>query len=410
MARRGRRTGTHTMGASIEPTGVDTYRIRWSQLEEGERRQRQFTVRGTRADAEAYRALVVRDREAKGYHDPHEHRARYAPPASLVDGMLAWLDAAEKDGLAASSARLYRGLVTTLAEAIYEATGTPETEPLPVTILGRPLFDKLKPILQRRGETLPRRALLQLWNTWGWLADDPSTWTHIPARPSTKRGYIPKGHVYGPTIAPTLAHCDAALRHLQLSRSRNDSLGLALIMRYTGLRLRQVQAIRREDIDLKAGTLTVRTGKSAQERAAMRRVPLPRHLMGEALFRALIEGRSADERVIHAENTSSIRKAWEAATKAEEVPRHTWAPPNRILARPDHAFRAALQAHLTSERVAPDIINYLVGHAQGLRGTHYGRDLDEEARAAVDGLPPVDWTGPEQPEGVVRFEARKSAG
>ena len=409
MARRGRRPGTQTMGASIEQTGPDTYRIRWSQLEGDKRKQRQHTIRGTRADAEAYRALVIHDRETKGYHDPEEHRGKYEPAANLLEGMLAWLDAAENDGLQPSTVQRYRGLITTLAEALHEATGIPETEPLPVDLLGRPLFDQLKPILRRRGETVPRYGLLQLWNAWGWLADDPASWPRVPQRPSTKRGYIPPGRQYGPTIAPTIAHCDSALRRLRGLRIRNDALGLALVMRYTGLRVRQAQAILREDIDLTAGTLTVRVGKSAQERAAMRQVPLSRHLMAEPVFRAFLDGVPPEERIIRAENTKSIKTAWEAATEAGEVPRHTWAPKNRDQARPDHAFRAAFQAHLTSERVDPDVINHLVGHAHGLRGTHYGRELGALARAAVDALPPVDWTGPELPEGVVKLEAHRSA-
>ena len=409
MARRGRKPGTLTMGASIEHIPPDRYRIRWSQLEDGKRCQRQTTVRGTRADAEEYRALVIRDRQTKGYHDPDEHRAKYAPAANLLEGMHAWLEATEADGLSPSTARLYRGIIGTLAEAIHEATDTPDSEPLPVTVLGRPLFDQLKPILGRRGATVPRRALLQLWNAWGWLADDSASWSQIPRRPSTKRGFIPPGRSYGPTIAPTLAECDAMLRHLRGMRLWSDALGLAVIMRYTGLRVGQVQTIRREDIDLTAGTLMVRGGRSAQERASMRRVPLSRHLLAEPVFSALLAGKSAAERIVRVENTRSIRAGWKAATVAGEVPRHTWDPENRSYARPDHAFRAALQAHLTSERVASDVVSHLVGHAHGLRGTHYGRNLLPDARAAVDDLPPVDWTGPQPLEGVVPFEAHSRA-
>ncbi len=410
MARRGRRKGTQSMGASIEETGADTYRIRWAQVEGGKRRQRQTTVRGTRADAEEHRAQVVRDLQRKGYHDPNEHRSQYAPPANLLDGMLAWVDAAENDGLSASSARGYRGTVTTIAEAIHEAMGIPESEPLPVTLLGRPLFDKLKPILAPRGATVPRNTLLRLWNAWGWLADDPESWPHVPPRPTTKRGYVPQGKRYGATIAPTLPHCDARIRHLRLRRRDRNAVVMVLIMRYTGLRMGQVHAIRREDIDLTSGTLLVRKGKSAREKAEMRRIPLSRHLLGEPLFLQQLEELEPDAEIVKVENSRVTKAAWEAATEAGEVPRHTWAPPNRKFARPDHAFRAAFQAHLTSERVAPDVISHLVGHAHGLRGTHYGRDLGDLAREAVDALPPVDWNGPSLPEGVVKLERRAQTG
>ena len=416
MARRGRRPGTPTMGASIEQTGPDTHRIRWSQVEDGKRRQVQTTIHGSPTEAEAYRAQVVHDKQTKGYHDPEEYRAKYAPPANLLEGLLAWADAGEKDELSASTVRLNKGLVRTVAEAIHEATGIPRTEPLPVTVLGRPLFDQLKPILGRRGVTVPRRALLALWNGWDWLAGDPASWPQVPRCPSSKRGYLPPGRLYGRTEAPTLAQCDAMLRYLRVQALRSDVLGLAVILRYTGLRVGQVQAIHREDIDLTAGTLYVRKGKSKREQAEARTIPLSCHLLAEPVFRALIEGASADARIVRVKNTKSIVTAWEAATAAGEVPRYTWDPPNRIYARPDQAFRAALQAHMTNERMPPDVVSHLVGHArtkdtsEKLREIHYGRSLEEHARAAVDELPPVNWTGPQVPDGVVRFEAHARTG
>ena len=141
-----------------------------------------------------------------------------------------------------------------------------------------------------------------------------------------------------------------------------------------------------------------------------------RHLLADPVFRALIEGASADARIVRVKNTKSIVTAWEAATAAGEVPRYTWDPPNRIYARPDQAFRAALQAHMTNERMPPDVVSHLVGHArtkdasEKLREIHYGRSLEEHARTAVDDLPPVDWTGAQFPDGVVRFEAHARPG
>ena len=99
-----------------------------------------------------------------------------------------------------------------------------------------------------------------------------------------------------------------------------------------------------------------------------------------------------------------MKTAWQAATEDEEVPLKVWAPPNRKNTRPDHAFRAALQGYMGDERVPKDTIDFLVGHGGGLRGRHYDRDHTEDARAAVDGLPPVDWTGPETPANVILID------
>ncbi len=75
------------------------------------------------------------------------------------------------------------------------------------------------------------------------------------------------------------------------------------------------------------------------------------------------------------------------------------------------ALRAAPQGYMGDERVPKDTIDFPVGHGGGLRGRHYDRDHSEDARDAVDGLPPVNWTGPVEPDNVVVLDrAKDSAG
>jgi hypothetical protein len=411
------------VGASIEQTGPDTYRVRWSQVEDGRRRPRQTTVRGTRTEAEAYRAVVVHDLRTKGFHDPSEHRPGYHDPANLADGLLAWLKAAEQDGtalpgedpekggLAPSTVRGYRGQLLLLLAAIHQAEGIPTSEPL---------LNKLKPILARRGATVPNQSLALLWEAWTWLADDPKSWSQVPVQPRVKRGFVPPGRTYGVTVAPTLAHADAALRHLAVRRVRRDSVAVAVVMRYTGLRISQVVAIHREDLDLASGSLLVRKGKTRAENADRRIVPLSRHLLAEPLFRAAVERAKPGGPVFRTQGSQVIDEAWEAATAAGEVPLYTWAPPNRTNRRVNHAFRAVLIAYLRDRHVASDVIGLLVGHVRGNRdrqdpgekveATHYGRTLDDEAREVVDTLDPVDWIGPQPLPGVVPFKAREGTG
>lgn len=378
--------------ASIEDKGGGKWRVRWREKRvDGGWAPREVTVDGSAEDAEAYRLDVIRDLRGKGHHDPAERQARHAPPANLIDGMLAAITSWVADGLSASSAGTYRDAVRFCAEAIHEVTGIPTTQPLPVALLSRPLFDALKPVLARRGETAPRAYLRVMWSCWGWIAHDPVAWPHTPPRPPSPRGYLPPPKVYGRTTAPRPEDTDACLRHLA-RRSRGGTLLCAVVMRYTGLRLRQVTGIFREDVNLEAGSLLVRNGKTKQERADMRVVPLSRHLLAEPRFRAALDAAPVGARVVRATSPASvIRDSWQDATTHDGVLKGLWAPPNRTNTRPDHAFRASLQAHLTEQRVSKDVIDFLVGHAGGLRAVHYGRDLLKDAREAVDGLPPIDW-------------------
>lgn len=116
--------------ASIEDRGGGRWRVRWREKRpEGGWWSRELAVQGTAEDAEAYRLAVLRDLREKGHHDPAAHRARHAPPANLIDGMLAYIDAAEADGLRATSAATYRAVVPLVAEAIHEVSGIADTKP-----------------------------------------------------------------------------------------------------------------------------------------------------------------------------------------------------------------------------------------------------------------------------------------
>ena len=393
--------------SSIEDMGAGRWRVRWRERPDKEARwrQRQFTVHGTRSDAERYRADVIENLSRHGYHDPEEHAPKIAPPASLLDGLLGFIEAEERLGAKPSTIYTYGLRVGVLAEALYEVTGIPENEPLPVTVLSRSLFSSLIPVLERRGKTVPTRALGILFRAWGWMAGEPAAWPRVPPRPPTPRGFVPKRAVYGRTTAPSLEHADACLRHLRKRSVGLDTLVAAIMQRYTGLRKGQVLTIERDDLDLRRGLLTVMVGKSEQEQADMRTIPLSRHLLAEPLFRKLLGRAPASGRIFRVKNISeTIKAAWRDATKAGEVPRHVWAPPNRKYTRPDHAFRAALQGHMEDEHVPKDVVDFLVGHSPGLRGRHYGRDLTDAARAAVDVLPPADWTGPTSSDNVIPLD------
>lgn len=391
------------MAASIEDQGGGKWRVRWREKRaDGSWWSREVTVAGAKEDAERRRLAVIADVKEAGHHDPESHRVKYAPPANLIDGMLAYIAARSANGLKASSAEDYTSAALLLVPAIHELTRIRDNQPLPVTLLDRSLFNGLGPLLADRGPSVPRASLRVLWAAWGWMADDLKRWPQTPHRPSSTKDYLPPPKVYGRTEAPSPEHTDACLRRLRPRvRSASGTLLCAVIMRYTGLRVDQAKSILREDVDLSKGKLLVRKGKSRQEQAEMRVIPLSRHLLAEPLFVAATAEEGTGLLVRTRSPATVVRNAWQDATEHDGVPEYVWRPVNRENARPDHAFRAALQAQLMRAKVAPDVIDFLVGHAGGLRGTHYGRDMDHEAREAVDGLPPIDWGDAAAEEGKV---------
>jgi hypothetical protein len=91
-----------------------------------------------------------------------------------------------------------------------------------------------------------------------------------------------------------------------------------------------------------------------------------------------------------------VTKGWQEATAAGDVRRGVWAPENRALARPEHAFRSGFQAALRGLSVQEWVIDRLVGHRGSTRDLHYVDDASvmDRLREAVERLPPVAWTRP----------------
>ncbi len=244
------------------------------------------------------------------------------------------------------------------------------------------------------------RSVLEMWR---WVADDPAAYAGVPTPPRESRAVLPRAPIYTAPAAPTLAECDAALRHLPLAA--NESRRIGAFLRYTGLRIHQVLAMRRRDLDFDRALLTVSTGKSRAEKAEMRTMPVARALVAES--RGWFTGLDAGDflfpawGIVGSARPAAIRPgvfhdAWALATRAGEVREGTWRPPNRKAARPEHAFRAAFQSFLRGQGVTEPVIDALVGHhGKTVRSRHYVGidDMLPQLRAAVDLFPPVDWQG-----------------
>lgn len=223
----------------------------------------------------------------------------------------------------------------------------------------------------------------------------------------------PKAAVYFAPEPPTMAELDACLRALHFRAY--TARGVAVIMRFTGLRVSQVLALTCRDVDLVRCELRVTTGKSRREQAEQRVVSISAHLVAE--LAPWVQSQDRDAPLVRRKTTGrepanhlpmrTLEAAWEAATEAGLARREVWDPPNREVARPEHAFRAGFQAFLDGQGVRDSVIDHLVGHSpKSVRGRHYALPTAEQLRAAVDLLPPIAWeVRVEPPENV--FEPKR---
>ncbi len=203
---------------------------------------------------------------------------------------------------------------------------------------------------------------------------------------------MPRVHVPPPrrVLAATYGEIDRMLAQLT---DRGDRVRRAvLIQRFTGLRIEQVGSFVWDDFDGDwegLGTaLHVRVGKSAQETALDRWIPVAPPLTRLLLAWRMADGRpDGDVRIVGGplprDVSITVRKAWERSGVPEE----------RWKGHPTRAFRKRLISHMTEQGISDAAIDHLVGHApRGVRARHY---VDPRAfwpviEAAVATLPPLD--------------------
>lgn len=412
---------------SVDDLGAGRFKVRWRELlpdangrphvgPDGRlvRRARSLVVVGKPARDE----LVASIRRALLEEGEYQLATASVAPVevNLERAALAWL-AFKRTRCTASSVRRYGQYMARFFAAARELRAIPATKAIMASVLTRDLLIGVVGRWQAEGLSEAfaygaSRAALEMWR---WVSDDPATYPGVPTPPRVANAVLPPSPVYFAPPAPTLAECDACLRHLSLDAVQSRRIGT--LLRYTGLRVFQVVALRRKDFDLVNATLTVTTGKSRIEKATMRTVPIARGLVGEIAPWTSVLG--ANELLFPAwgvagsERKASMRSdaftnAWEEATRWGEAREVAWKPANRKIARPEHAFRAGFQAALRVAGAAEAAIDELVGHhGKTVRARHYvGSDsLWEPMRAAVDAMPPIDWLGPKElpNEKVVRL-------
>jgi integrase len=234
---------------------------------------------------------------------------------------------------------------------------------------------------------------------WGFAAGRPRTYHGVPPVESWTLRTAPRPR----TIAPTWAELDACLRHLKAAvdgnakrgrtnRSAIAALRVGVLCRYTGLRVRQAQSLLWSDFELTTGMLLVREGKTARETAMRREIPISAHLIKELRAWPMDHENPAPP-----VRTDSIREktaaAWSLATQEGAVREDVWRMTERNGRKNDpviHCFRKAFVSGLKIAGADDEAVEYLVGHAPGLRG-HYVDPAALPLKEAVALVPPVAW-------------------
>jgi integrase len=240
------------------------------------------------------------------------------------------------------------------------------------------------------GTANARVRAVEAW--WRWLVESGD----YPdgAIPMPKRIKLASPPAPPRNVAPTWAEMDAAIEAAPPAWSR-----LITVMRCTGLRTTQAMRLLRTDVDLGAGTLTVRgvLGKSRQERAG-RTVPVTPQLIAAIREWPLCPDGylirwdtpshhgKPKRQVDHGTARRILARAgvrpavW--ATKEDEEG-------NRRNGHPLHCLRAGYITGLRGAGVSEDTTKLLVGHSGTVTTDRYTDEVVFELRAAVEKVPPI---------------------
>lgn len=240
----------------------------------------------------------------------------------------------------------------------------------------------------------------QVW-AWAWNRSDAFPGVPEPQRVTGRDGDLPHRVEPVATDTPSWAEVDAMIDALTpegcaewLERRRAageaDLRGfgyrpqwrvhwqVALVQRFTGLRVSQIASLMRDDLDLERERLVIRAGRvGAKGQRRDRVVPMHPHLAGllgewelpeegTVFGRVATKGPRRGQRLdlVGAEVADVFRRAWERAG----VPRSRWgAVGGRSNARPTNAIRARWKSTIAGA-TSYDLATMMVGQAS--RGEH----------------------------------------
>ena len=156
-------------------------------------------------------------------------------------------------------------------------------------------------------------------------------------------------------------------RVVELAHGRHRKL--LVILRFTGLRVSQAMVLRWEDVDLEAGTIHVRTGKTRAERRG-RVIPMSPHLVEELAGWGVREGFVVPVKALSYDGKPPANPRQCRARDVHRFFERAGIPAEYWRGSPHHAFRHALITNLKAAGVDDEAVEWYVGHDRGIRGVY----------------------------------------
>jgi len=349
----------------------DRYIVRWTEYrniakEDGTTQRRRITRGETVADEKTAGKLKRQVEEALALTGTWQ-AAAHAPTVTIKTIGLGYVRAAVDAGAPLGTQRFRSSMVN----AFFKFVGENE----PATSLSLSLLDAYAASLPAEGRkaTTRHRKLLEVELLWAWAFDRPELFPGVPRpRKLTGKGAdrISAPNPVVALAAPTWASLDAMIAQLD---SRTWYWRLALILRYTGLRVSQACTLRWNDVHLDRGYTVVRAGQVGAKKGRTRALPLHEALVAEmagwgprvgfVLARPNGRPRRGDDALV------AFRRAWtQAKVNSQEwngTENSTGEAGDRAHGRPTHAFHAGFINEMRVLRVPEHIALYLTGHSQG---------------------------------------------
>jgi integrase len=356
--------------AHIEKRRVG-YRVRWRDPEE-----RQYSRKcPDRKTAEKVKRLVEQAIAEGRWWNPD--RVREEP---TVEGIMRAYLKEHSRVRSPSTIRRYAGNLDVVLSWMKKNLGTGAVSP---HVLSKQLLAELYDDLMAHGRHgHPRqpatvKKIVEVFErVWAWAHNEDEYYEFVPP---PRRLQMPDSPG-SPVIAPTWAEMDACI-----AAAQGWVRQLAVVLRFTGLRVQQAMKLKWNDVDLDAATVRIRgeLGKTRHERRG-RVIPVSRHLIAE-----LVKWDRPQEFIIPCQRMQDgprgregrgrdMGRAWKRAEVKEEI----WKQ------RPHHAFRKGFKTELTRSGARWEAVEHLLGHQVGDSVT--SRYLDPEflpLREAVSLIP-----------------------
>jgi len=337
--------------ASILKKTNDKYAVRWRDLS-GKQRWRSCPDHRTAKQL----AREIEQQLALG----HDWSPDVPPRVVRLDDVLKAYLLDAKNRLAPRTMRRYVEYLTLLQRFLQERDGHADHEP---SVLSRKLLTEFFGWLRRpenglhgnqRSLDTTRKIVEGVQLAWAW-ADNVEQWPEVPP---AKRIEM-KREAAGPVHAPTWEEMDRCISALSGWSKR-----VAIVLRYTGLRIGEVMQLKWSDLDLDHATLTLR--KEIDKSRRGRTIPI-----SQLLVDRLRTWDRDDDYLIRTGSKIILRHRQPRAKDFRRAWRKAGVPPHVWEGRPSHAFRKGFKSCLLRDGAAPDAVDHLQGHVLGGARSRY---------------------------------------